>query len=235
MDLQAVMDELQALGTEQTKKTYKNHGAREPLFGVTIGAMKPLMKKTGKNYDLSMMLYATGNYDAAYFAGMIAEPNKMCEADFETWMETAYCSMQADYIVAVTLAEADCAQIVADRWIDSGKGLYMSAGWSCYCWLIGVRPDEWFDQDKLQKMLQCVGQDIHSQPNSTRYAMNEFVIAVGISYLPLHKEALLVAERIGTVMVDMGKTSCKTPIALDYISKAVDKGRIGFKRKNVRC
>lgn len=80
MDLRMVMSELQELGTEQTKKTYKNHGAREPLFGVTIGAMRPLMKKTGKNYDLSMALYATGNYDAAYFAGMIAEPEKMGEA-----------------------------------------------------------------------------------------------------------------------------------------------------------
>lgn len=235
MELKAVMSELQALGTEQTKKTYKNHGAREPLFGVTIGAMKPLMKKTGKNYDLSMALYATGNYDAAYFAGMIAEPEKMCEADFETWMETAYCSMQSDYIVAGTLAEADCAQMVADRWIDSGKELYMSAGWSTYCWLLGVRPDDLFNRDKLQKMLDWVGQNIHAQPNRTRSAMNDFVIAVGISYLPLHKEALLIAQQIGTVMVDRGKTSCKTPIALTTIRKAVDKGRIGFKRKNVRC
>lgn len=235
MDLQTVMNELQALGTEQTKKTYKNHGAREPLFGVTIGAMKPLMKKTGKNCELSMALYATGNYDAAYFAGMIAEPKKMSEADFETWMETAYCSMQADYVVAVTLAEADCAQSVADRWINSGKELYMSAGWSCYCWLLGVRSDDSFDREKLQNMLHFVGQNIHSQPNSTRYAMNDFVIAIGISYLPLHKEAMLVAEQIGTVTVDIGKTSCKTPIALNYIRKAVDKGRIGFKRKNVRC
>lgn len=235
MNLETVMSELQKLGTEQTKKTYKNHGAREPLFGVTIGAMKPLMKKTGKNYDLSMELYATGNYDAAYFAGMIAEPEKMVEADFDTWMEMAYCSMQANYIVAVTLAEAGCAQITADRYINSGKDLYMSAGWSCYCWLLGVRPDDFFERDKLLNMLRFVEQNIHSQPDSTRYAMNDFVIAVGISYLPLHKEALLAAEGIGTVTVDMGKTSCKTPVALNYIHKAVDKGRIGFKRKNVRC
>lgn len=62
MDLETVKSELQKLSTEQTKKT-------------------------GKNYDLSMALYATGNYDAAYFAGMIAEPKKMVEADFDTWME----------------------------------------------------------------------------------------------------------------------------------------------------
>ncbi|WP_432764897.1 hypothetical protein, partial [Hungatella effluvii] len=67
------------------------------------------------------------------------------------------------------------------------------------------------------------------------YAMNDFVIAIGISYLPLHDEALLIAEQIGTVLVDMGKTHCKTPLALDYIRKAANKGRSGFKRKKVRC
>lgn len=235
MDLKTVMSELQALGTPQTKKTYMNHGAREPLFGVTTGSMKPLMKKTGRNHELSMALYATGNYDAAYFAGMIAEPEKMKEADFETWMETAYCSMMSDYVVAVTLAETDYAQEVADRWIKSGKELYMSAGWCCYCWLLGVRPDNFFDKDKLRGMLHWVGENIHSQPNSTRYAMNDFVIAIGISYLPLHDEALLIAEQIGAVHVDMGRTHCKTPLALDYIRRAEKKGRLGFKRKKVRC
>jgi hypothetical protein len=49
-----------------------NNGAREPLFGAATGAMKPLAKQTGKNQALAEELYATGNYDAMYFAGMIA-------------------------------------------------------------------------------------------------------------------------------------------------------------------
>jgi hypothetical protein len=235
MDFETVMRELEALGTEQNKKIYKNHGAHEPLFGVATGAMKPLAKKIKKDYELSMKLYATDNYDAAYFAGMIADPKKMSAEDFESWMETAYCHMMSDYVVAVTLAETDFAQEVSDRWIDSGKELYMSAGWCCYCWLLGNRPDAYFDKSKLEGMLHRVSREIHTQPNRTRYAMNDFVITVGISYLPLHDEALKIAEQIGQVEVSMGKTSCKTPLAFDYINRAVEKGRLGFKRKNVRC
>lgn len=41
LDLASAMAELEALGTEQTRKTYRNHGAREPLFGVTLRDMKP--------------------------------------------------------------------------------------------------------------------------------------------------------------------------------------------------
>ncbi|HWL23807.1 MAG TPA: DNA alkylation repair protein, partial [Ureibacillus sp.] len=42
MDLETVMQELEALGKERTKKTYISNGAHEPLFGVATGAMKPL-------------------------------------------------------------------------------------------------------------------------------------------------------------------------------------------------
>lgn len=45
MDFTTVRRDLEVLGTEQTKKTYKNHGAQEPLFGVTLRDMKPLTKK----------------------------------------------------------------------------------------------------------------------------------------------------------------------------------------------
>ena len=39
------MQELEALGKERLKKTYLSNGAREPLFGVATGEMKPLAKK----------------------------------------------------------------------------------------------------------------------------------------------------------------------------------------------
>lgn len=217
MELEVVMRELEALGTEQTKKTYKNHGACEPFFGVATGAMKPLAKKTKRDYRLSMQLYATGNYDAMYFAGMIADPKAMREEDFETWMKSAYFYMLSDYVVAVTLAETELAQIISDRWIDSGKELYMSAGWCCYCWLLGYRRDDAFDTDKIKTMLEKVEKTIHSQPNRVKYAMNSFISAVGISYLPLHNEAVKVAEQVGAVTVNMGNTSCKTPLAVEYI------------------
>jgi len=235
MDLQEVMAELKALGTERTKKIYQSHGAKEPLFGVTTGAMKPLARKIKKDYALSMALYDTGNYDAAYFAGMIAEPQKMSQEDFEVWIQGAYFYMLSDYVAAVTLAETDFAQEVADRWIESDEELRVSAGWSCYCWLLGTRDDSWFDHEKLAAMLIRAGKTIHSQPNRVRYAMNNFVIAAGISYLPLHTEAVRIAEQIGSVSVNMGTTSCKTPNALQSIQKAESKGRLGFKRKNVRC
>jgi hypothetical protein len=45
MNLEMVMQELEALSKERSKKMYISNGAHEPLFGVAIGEMKPSFKK----------------------------------------------------------------------------------------------------------------------------------------------------------------------------------------------
>ena len=235
MTLEEVMRELELLATEQTKKVYRANGVREPHWGVPTTAMRAMAKKIKRNQPLAEQLYATGNYDAMYFAGMIADPKVMTEADFDRWMEAAYFFMLSDWVVSVSLAETHFAQAVADRWIASGKELHMSAGWACYEWLLGSRPDSEFDIEKLRTMLHTAANTIHTQPNRTRYSMNGFVIAVGISYLPLHHEALKAAEKIGTVSVTTAKGPCSVRYAMVEILKAKEKNRLGFKRKHVRC
>ncbi len=235
MTFEEIMHTLESLATEQTKKIYRAHGVHEPHWGVPTMSMRPLAKKIKRNQALAEQLYATGNYDAMYFAGMIADPKVMTEADFDRWMDAAYFFMLSDYVVAASLAETDFAQTLADRWIKSGEELRMSAGWACYEWLLGSRPDGEFSSEKIKAMLDIVANTIHDQPNRTRYSMNGFVIATGVSYLPLHEEAVKVAEKIGEVKVTTEKGACFVPLAAETIQKAKDKNRLGFKRKSVRC
>ncbi|GGE83783.1 DNA alkylation repair protein [Priestia taiwanensis] len=235
MDFETVMQELEALGKERTKKTYISNGAHEPLFGVATGAMKPIVKKIKINQPLAEELYATGNYDAMYFAGIIADPKAMSESDFDRWMDGAYFYMLSDYVVAVTLSESDIAQDVADKWIASGEELRMSAGWSCYCWLLGNRRDNEFSESKIYNMLEMVKKTIHHSPERTKSAMNNFLYTVGVSYVPLHEKALEVAKEVGTVEVKRDKKKTSFLNAYESIQKEVDRGRLGFKRKHVRC
>lgn len=235
MNLEIVMQELEALSKERTKKIYESNGAHEPLFGVATGAMKPIAKKIKKNQPLAEQLYSTGNYDAMYFAGIIADPEAMTEDDFERWMDTAYFYMLSDYVVAVTLAETDIAQDVADKWIASGEELRMSAGWSCYCWLLGNRPDHQFSESKLANMLELVEKTIHDSPERTKSAMNNFIYTVAVSYVPLHDQAVETAKAVGQVEIKKDKKKSSFLNASENIQKAVDKGQIGFKRKYVRC
>ncbi|SNT10732.1 3-methyladenine DNA glycosylase AlkD [Bacillus sp. OK838] len=235
MNLEMVMQELEALGKERTKKIYISNGAHEPLFGVATGAMKPIAKKIKISQSLAEELYSTGNYDAMYFAGIIADPKAMTESDYDRWMDAAYFYMLSDFVVAVTLSESDIAQEVADKWIASGEELRMSAGWSCYCWLLGSRLDVEFSESKISNMLDIVKNTIHDSPERTKSAMNNFLYTVAISYVPLHEKAVETAKAIGIVEVKRDKKKSSILNAYESIQKAVDKGRLGFKRKHVRC
>ncbi|EFM10692.1 protein of unknown function DUF1061 [Paenibacillus curdlanolyticus YK9] len=235
MNLESVMQELESLGKERTKKMYMSNGAHEPVFGVATGGMKPMAKLIKRNQPLAEELYATGNYDAMYFAGVIADPKVMTAADFERWIDTAYFYMLSDYVVAVTLAETDIAQEVADRWIASGEELKMSAGWSCYCWLLGNRKDSEFSSDKLAGMLELARNTIHDAPERAKYAINNFIYTVGVNYVPLHDKAVETAKAVGPVEVGADAKTRKLLSASDNIQKAIDRGQIGFKRKHVRC
>jgi 3-methyladenine DNA glycosylase AlkD len=235
MDCEAVMQELESLGKERLKKIYISNGAHEPLFGVATGAMKPIAKKIKINQQLAEELYATGNYDAMYFAGIIADPNNMTELDFDRWMDDAYFHMLSDYVVAVTLSESEIAQYVADKWIASGDELRMSAGWSCYCWLLGNRQDEEFSKSKISTMLDVVKSHIHNSPERTKFAMNNFLYTVGISYIPLHEKALETANEVGIVEVKRNKKKASFLDASKSIQKEMERGKLGFKRKYVRC
>lgn len=235
MNLEMVMQELEALGKERMKKIYMSNGAHEPLFGVATGAMKPMVKNIKINQSLAEELYATGNYDAMYFAGVIADSKAMTESDYDRWIDAAYFYMLSDYVVAVTLSESDIAQQVADKWIESGEELRMSAGWSCYCWLLGNRKDNEFSESKMSNMLEMVKKTIHTSPERTKSAMNNFLYTVGTSYVPLHEEAVETAKAIGLVEVKRDNKKSSFLNASESIEKVADKGRLGFKRKHVRC
>ncbi|ANU23115.1 DNA alkylation repair protein [Planococcus donghaensis] len=235
MNSETVMQELEALGKERTKKNYLSNGAREPLFGVTTGSMKTIAKKIKIDQQLAEQLYATGNYDAMYFAGIIADPKAMTAEDFNRWIEDAYFYMIADFVVAVTLSESDIAQEVADQWIASGEELKMSAGWSCYCWLLGNRSDEEFSRSKISDMLDTVEKNIHSSPPRTKSSMNNFLYTVGISFQPLNDKAVEVSKRVGIVEIERDNKKNSRLNAYESIQTAMEKGRLGFKRKYVRC
>lgn len=235
LEVNEILKELERLGSEQTKKIYLNHGSKEPLFGVKVGDLKSIVKRVKKNYPLALALYATGNCDAMYLAGLIADETQMSKADLQQWVQAAYCYMLSDFAVAAVASESPHGWQLGLEWIESTAEMTASAGWSTLAAWISIRPDEQIDMEMLKQLLQRVQNSIHQAPNRARYAMNHFVIAVGTFVLPLNQEAKTVATAIGKVNVTMGKTACQVPIASEYIAKVEQMGRSGKKRKIARC
>jgi 3-methyladenine DNA glycosylase AlkD len=234
MTAQEIINQLQALGNESIKKTLLKHGAREPFFGVKAEDLKKIQKKIKKNHELSLELYETGNSDAMYLAGLIADETKISKDDLNSWVKNAYWYYISEYAVPWVAAESPFGFELAAEWIQSDKETIASAGWATYSNLMMIKKDEEIDLKLISALLDKIEKEIHQSANRVKYTMNGFVIATGAFVKELHEKAISTASLIGKVKVDMGGTACKVPLATEYIKKTLI--RTAFKKKKqARC
>ncbi|WP_242928430.1 DNA alkylation repair protein [Pontibacter vulgaris] len=235
MTTEEIMLQLESLGSQQTKNTWMKHGAQEPYFGVKVGDLKPIQKKIKKSHTLSKELYATGNSDAMYLAGLIADEKAITKEDLQLWAEQAYWYMISEHTVAWVASESAYGFELAKEWIQSDNTRLATAGWATLSSLASIKQDTELDLEYLNRQLDHVAQTIHQSPNRVRHTMNGFVIAMGCFVPSLTQKAKAVAGTIGKVQVDMNGTACKTPDAYTYIEKLEKMGRAGKKKKTARC
>ncbi len=124
---------------------------------------------------------------------------------------------------------------LANKWVDSRTEHIAASGWATWGAIVATQPDENLDLDQIESLLDRAVEQVHTAPNRVRYAMNQFVIAVGAYVKPLLSQAKTAAKKIGRVEVDMGDTSCKVPLATEYIAKVEKMGRVGKKRATAKC
>jgi 3-methyladenine DNA glycosylase AlkD len=230
-----ILTELEQYGDPQTKKTLLKHGAKEPFFGVKVADLKKILKKTKKNHELSLELYKTGNSDAMYLAGLMADEKKITESQLNEWVENAYWYYLSEFAVPWVAAETPFGFELGLKWIQSNQEQIAAAGWVTLSYYASLHPDTVLDLEKYSQLLDKVALEIHQSQNRVRHTMNAYVIAIGIYIKELTDKSILVAQKIGTVKVDMFGTACKVPLATDYIQKGIENGSIGKKRKTARC
>ena len=235
MTTQEVMQKLEEYGDEGTKNILMKHGAQEPFFGVKVADLKKILKKTKKNHELSLALYKTGNTDAMYLAGLMADEEKISKKELQEWVENAYWYYLSEFTVPWVASETPFGYELALEWLKSDKVNIKAAGWSTLSSIAALKDSKELDLKKYEALLKQAEKEVHQDENRASYAINNFIIAMG-TYIPeLSEKAKAVANRIGKVKVEMPGVKCNVPVALKKIDNVIDKGRVGVKRKSARC
>lgn len=229
------MDYLESKGSDQTRKIYSKHGAPSNSFGVKVGDMKPLEKQERNNQELAKALYATGNGDAQYLAGLIANPAEFTKEELENWATNATWYMVSEYSVAWNLAEHPNCTDIAQEWIHSDDPKLQVVGWAGYASFLGTKNSDGHDVEAVKSLLKKAEKEIHKAENRVRYTMNGFIIAAGGAYPELTEMCKSIGDRIGEVKVDLGQTSCKVPSIRPYIENMENRNRIGKKKAKAKC
>ena len=117
----SLMAELKKKGREQTRKTYARHGmATERMYGVSMADLKVIAKTIKGQQDLAYQLYETGNLDAMYLVGMVADGSQMSTKQLNEWADgAANMRMISEYTVPWVAVDNPQARELAMQWIDS--------------------------------------------------------------------------------------------------------------------
>jgi 3-methyladenine DNA glycosylase AlkD len=95
-----ILATLKRLGNQRTRddmaKRYNITGpSAEKAFGVPMSAIKTAGKKLGRNHELALALWETGNYEARMLCSFIDDPAQVTPAQMDRWVRTfdnwAYC------------------------------------------------------------------------------------------------------------------------------------------------
>jgi 3-methyladenine DNA glycosylase AlkD len=215
MNYKDLMKELESLGSEQYRKTFRRHGVQGEMFGVSYAHQGAFKKKIKTDHELALQLWKSGNHDARTLATMIADPTKGASV-IDEWVADVDSYPISD-AVATFAAQAAIDRKKIEKWMKSKDEWTATFGWTLFARV--ARMDAPFSPEELAKYLDEIERDIHKAKNRVRHSMNSAVISIGVRNADLQKKALATAARIGKVNVDHGDTDCKTPDAAEYIKK----------------
>jgi 3-methyladenine DNA glycosylase AlkD len=165
-------------------------------------------------------LWISGNHDARMLAGMIADPERLDAATLDAWAAGLRSYPETDALGGLA-ARAPHARETMARWIASDQEWTASAGWRILAHV--AMEDDGLPDEYFERFLTTIERDLHGSPNRVRHQMNNALIAIGIRNPVLQAKAEAAARRIGKVEVDHGETDCKTPEAVGYIRKVVER------------
>ncbi len=217
MTFDEAMRALEAKGSEQTRKTYRRHGASDPLFGVKFGDLRPLARRIGTDHALAEQLWAGGNVDARLLACMVADPAQVSEDELDAWLDDIDTYFLVDVFVAEIASRTAGRRERAERWIASDRDRTAQAGWDLMN-LVALSDDE-VPGGFFEAQLDLIAERIEGYGNWTRRSASNTIIGIGLRDDALEAAARHTAAEMGHVEFDPGQTSCVMPDPIEYIEK----------------
>ena len=223
-----ILTGLKALGSAQTRKIYKRHGVDENQYGVSYAKLKQLKKTVKVHHEAALDLWDTGNHDAQVFAAMIADPKQASAALLDSWADDLTNYMVTDAFTKF-VGKTAFSREKMEQWIDSDDEWKGQTAWQL---LALIASDDTIPDAFFEPYLGVIARDIHTRKNRVRYAMNTALIGIGVRSDAMEQQAIAVSEQIGTVDVDHGETSCKTPDAAAYIRRTRERRKAKASKAN---
>jgi 3-methyladenine DNA glycosylase AlkD len=83
----SLLADLESKGSERDRDGMARYGIKvDDAFGVSVWELRRVAKSLGRDHELALALWATGNHEARLLATMVDDPALVDEAQMEAWV-----------------------------------------------------------------------------------------------------------------------------------------------------
>jgi len=191
----AILEDLRALGDDESRAGMARYGINvDNAYGVSVYELRRVAKRLGRNHELALALWRTGNHEARLLACFVDDPAAVTVeqmdawvVDFDSWdvCDQATCSLFDQTPFAWDMAVAWAAR--PGEWVRrAGFALMAGLAWH----------DRRAADDDFAPFLRLIEEHAFDERNFVKKAVNWALRNIGKRNLELNATARECAQRI---------------------------------------
>ena len=195
METKEVLMWLEQKGTRRTVEGMARYGIQaERAFGVSVGTLRSLAKRLGKDQPLSLKLWETGWYEARLLATFVGDPQQVTRRQMNAWASDFENWADCDTACFCLFDRSPHAWELAARWAVSPREFVKRGGFVLMACL--AAHDKVSPGDRFLPFLPMIEKGASDDRNFVKKGVSWALRMIGRRSRALHRAALPVAKRL---------------------------------------
>lgn len=195
MDADEVLKWLERKGTRRNVEGMARYGIRAArAFGVSMSAMRPLVKRLGKDHPLALTLWETGWHEARILASLVDDPNLVTPRQMNAWSVEFDNWAICDTVCIRLFVRTPFAWDKAREWTGSCREFVKRAAFTLMASLAGH--DKVASDAQFLELLALIERGARDERHFVIKGVSWALRRIGARNLALHAAALAIAQRL---------------------------------------
>jgi 3-methyladenine DNA glycosylase AlkD len=217
MTLEETLTQLEALGSERMREFNIKRGSGQNQFGLKMGDIRNVAKKTKADHALALALWDTENSDARLLATLIIDPKKLSHEDINRMVKSEKYVHVADWLYSYVIKLHPDTEPLRNEWMSSKDVMCARAGWSLTSGCVARNPDIL----DLPALLDRIETEMADAAPEVQWTMNSTLANIGILFPEYRSRALAIGEKLGIFRDYPVSKGCTSPFAPIWINEMV--------------
>ena len=195
LDVTAILADLAARGSEDNRAGMARYGIRvDDAYGVTVTELRRFAKQLGRDHELALALWRTGNHEARLLAAFVDEPARVEAEQMERWATDFDSWDVCDEVTTDLFDQTLLAWTKAAEWAIRPEEFVKRAGFALMAGL--AVHDKSAGDDAFLGLLPAIETGAFDERNFVRKAVNWALRNIGKRNRALHEACVACALRI---------------------------------------